>query len=154
MRWLARTQIALTVAVIASAMTVANTPKQPPEKIGPPVDVATEPMEGYYSADGHEQTATGQKAYSGVCTIRKARDIFVVTWSINGSSFTGIGLMRGDTFSVGWGMPDGKVSGLNVYKLNSDGTLDGHWATFPGSGKAHPESLKLLRKFTKIKGDV
>ena len=152
MKWVARLQIALAVLVIVSLIARGDTAKQSPEKAPPPA--ALEPIDGHYACDGWQDGEEGLKPYSGVCTIRKVKGVFVVTWAIGNSSFTGVGLMKGDTFSVGWCTENGKARGVNVYLLKGDGSLEGHWVTIPSTLKAQPESLKLLRKLARTKGDV
>jgi len=102
---------------------------------------------GYYSCKGIE---TGGKQYSGVCVIYRRGEVYLVTWTTSGGSFSGVGIRVGDTLSVGWSAPvEGKVlKGVNQYKLDGK-TLNGRWATAPGNGQVQTETLVWLKDLDK-----
>lgn len=154
MNWFTRCCFA---ALFASALAVhtlttfADTKKEGPDK---PLPVLTEPIPGYYSVDGTQVTRDGEsKAYSGVCMIDKAGEMYVCAWNVVGNSFVGVGLFRDGQLCVGWSGED-KARGAYSLKLLPDGSLDGRWVSMPGNGVVQRETLKLLRKMPTKRKDV
>jgi hypothetical protein len=102
-------------------------------------------ISGYYNCRGQESSG---KTYSGVAVISKKNDIYVIQWMIgSGSTFTGIGIRQGNTFSASWALPAerGLVRGVNTYKIEPGPRLVGRWATLPGSGALQSETLTFLK---------
>ncbi|MEK7663964.1 MAG: hypothetical protein AAB340_00740 [Patescibacteria group bacterium] len=101
---------------------------------------------GYYTCKGKE--ASG-KDYKGITVIARRNDIYIVTWVIGGSStFTGVGIRRGNTLAVSWVMPTGEkgiVWGVNLYKIEPGPRLVGYWATLPGNGLVQRETLIFIK---------
>jgi hypothetical protein len=116
-----------------------NTPQIEPE-IG---DIS-----GYYTCKGME---AGGKAYSGVAAITRRGDVYVVQWMVgSGSTFSGIGIRQGNSFSASWAIPSDKglVRGVNVYRVETTSIgprLQGRWASMPGPGALQNETLTFLR---------
>jgi hypothetical protein len=91
---------------------------------------------------------TGGSGYAGSVKIDKNGDAFDLTWTITGGQgYGGVGLVRGDTFGVGWGT--GKNYGVVVYKIDG-GTLTGEWASSISGGKLGKE---VLQGSPDLKGD-
>ncbi len=65
------------------------------------------------------------KPYTGTVSITPAGSVYNVTWHIPGNTFSGVGILKDNVFSVGWGTA-GKGAGVVVYKVGSK--LDGSWA--------------------------
>lgn len=99
---------------------------------------------GFYECRGIE--ANG-KPYSGMATIVRKGDVYLVSWMVGGgSSFAGVGVRQGDTFAVSWAVASqaGIVKGVNVYRIDGK-KLSGRWATIPGPGALQSETLEWLK---------
>lgn len=101
-------------------------------------------ISGYYICKGSE--ASG-KNYTGIAVIVRRGDVYVVTWVINASAFTGIGVCHGDNFAVSWALQSDKglIKGVNSYKIERGPYLSGVWSTFPGQGARNKEVLVFLK---------
>jgi hypothetical protein len=113
------------------------------EKAGLAEEVAD--ISGYYTCRGLE---TGGKTYSGVAVINKKNDVYLIQWMIgSGSTFTGIGIRQGNTFSASWALPGERalVRGVNTYRIENGPRLVGRWATLPGGGTLQNETLTFLK---------
>lgn len=90
-------------------------------------------ISGYYTCKGLE---AGGKSYTGVAVISRKGDVYVVQWMVgSGSTFTGIGIRQGNTFSASWALASDKglVRGVNTYRIETGPRLVGRWATLPGA---------------------
>lgn len=121
----------------------------PPEAPAPDAKrVELADLSGYYSCTGED--AAG-KPYSGVCSILRRGDVYVVTWTVgSGQGFGGIGLRTGNSFSVGWALPSGEsgllIRGINTYTIHpATRRLAGRWGTVPGKTSTGTESLEWLK---------
>ena len=117
---------------------VAKVEKAGLEQEGPDIS-------GYYTCRGVE---TGGKTYSGVAVISKKNEVYLVQWMIGGAStFTGIGIRQGNSFSASWAIASerGLVRGVNTYKIEPGPRLVGRWATLPGNGNLQNETLTFLK---------
>jgi hypothetical protein len=113
------------------------------EKVGLSEEVAD--ISGYYTCRGLE---TGGKTYSGVAVISKKNDVYLIQWMVgSGSTFTGIGIRQGNTFSASWALPGERalVRGVNTYRIETGPRLVGRWATLPGGGTLQNETLTFLK---------
>lgn len=117
-------------------------------------------IQGYYALDGKD--AAGN-VYSGVVTIEKLKDIYVVHWNVGSpakgySTTIGVGQRDGNRLSVGWKVEDGKGFGCTVYVVGGTKdapTLTGRYAAIPGKGELLPETLTFLRSLAKpVKGEI
>lgn len=102
-------------------------------------------ISGYYICKGQE---TGGKVYNGVAVITKKNEVYVVQWMVGGgSTFTGVGVRQGNTFSASWALAGerGLVRGINTYKIEPGPRLVGRWATLPGNGALQSETLTFLK---------
>lgn len=102
-------------------------------------------LSGYYTCAGVE--ANGKK-YQGVVTIERKNEVYVVQWSVGGSSFAGIGVRSADTVAVGWAAPGpaGQIlKGVNLYRVEKGPRLVGRWTSLPGPGVAQAETLSFLK---------
>jgi len=102
-----------------------------------PAVFAAEGLEGVYDCVGSNPGGSGQ--YRGTVTIARNGDNYNVTWNIGTQVYLGIGILQGDTFSVGY--TDAKKSwyGVVVYKVDGK-KLTGVWA-MPGNAKNGKETL-------------
>lgn len=124
-------------------------PKDGPLKMSPKPDVD---LSGFYECSGEDSAG---KKYSGVCHVVQVNQVHIVTWLTGGASFSGVGLttISGDktVFSVSWAIAkEGQIMrGINVYAVSRrEGKLHmvGFWATAPGNGQRHRETLKWLKE--------
>jgi len=72
------------------------------------------------------------KSYSGTVRIAGIGAVYELKWDTTAGKYRGLGLADGEKLCTGWG---GKVFGVVLYKINSDGTLTGRW-TIPGANEA------------------
>lgn len=97
-------------------------------------------LEGIYRSVSRE----GDKAaIVTAATIRKAGSVYIVQWS---TGTAGIGIRTSAGFSVGWTMEtdSGKMfRGVTVYQVKGR-TLRGQWATLPGPGRLHEETMTWM----------
>ena len=85
-------------------------------------------------------TPTGGGSYSGTVDITPNGETYNVKWTLEGgASYGGVGMKRGNTLIVGWGVGE-KSAGTVVYELK-DGKLDGKWAQ-PGGPQLGTEVLE------------
>jgi len=104
-------------------------------------------IDGYYVCRGVE---SGDKSYSGMVTITRKNDVYVIQWVMNGgATFTGIGIRKGNIFSASWatGGEKGIIRGINQYRIEPGPRFVGRWATLPGNGVLQTETLNFLKKF-------
>jgi hypothetical protein len=80
------------------------------------------------------------KPYTGNVTIKPAGAVYDVTWHIPGNDYSGVGILDGKVFTVGWGSA-GKGAGVVVYDVGSG--LNGKWAQ-PHGTQLGTEVLKKL----------
>ncbi len=131
---------------------VAFTANSPEAKVTtknvPQLETEVGDISGYYTCKG---TEVGGKTYNGVAVITRKGDIYIVQWVIgSGSTFTGIGIRQGNTFSASWALSNerGLVRGINVYRVKLAGgnpRLTGRWASMPGNGVLQSETLTFLK---------
>ena len=115
-----------------------------PEKAG--LEDTVGDLSGFYTCKGKE---VGGKNYSGVAIITKKNEIYVIQWMITGgSTFTGIAIRQGNTFTASWAIPGerGTIRGVNLYRVETGPRLSGRWATLPGPGYLQTETLTFLKK--------
>lgn len=79
-----------------------------------------------------------KKGYTGTVLIVPNGATHTVTWTLPNDSYSGVGILRGDVFVVGWGI--GGNAGAVAYGV-SPGKLDGSWAT-PGGTALGGETLQ------------
>ncbi len=103
-------------------------------------------ISGYYTCKGVEH---GGKAYSGVAVITKKGEVYVIQWVVgSASTFTGIGIRQGNSFSASWAITNDKgmvIRGVNTYRIEPGPRLIGRWATLPGNGVLQNETLTFLK---------
>lgn len=102
-------------------------------------------LSGYYTCKGQE---VGGKSYSGVAVITKKKDVYLIQWMVSGgSTFSGVAIRQGNTFSASWALPNerGLIRGVNVYRIDAGPKLVGRWATLPGPGYLQNETLTFLK---------
>lgn len=135
--------------LVLAAFSMNNPRPEIVAKNVPQLETEVGDISGYYTCKGME---VGGKSYSGVATIARKGDVYVVQWVIgSGSTFTGIGIRQGNTFSASWALPGerGIIRGVNVYRVETASggpRLSGRWASLPGPGALQSETLTFLKQ--------
>jgi hypothetical protein len=84
-----------------------------------------EGLEGTFAAEG--MFADRVRTYKGTVTIHKEGEGYRVTWNMPTGSYGGLGILDGDTLTVGWAPNDlREVKGVASYRI-SNGKLAGKW---------------------------
>lgn len=96
----------------------------------------TETLDGPAGLNGSYKITAGSNAsdgkpYTGDVTIKPNGATYSVTWKLTDRTFSGVGMLDGSTFVVGWGEA-GKGAGAVLYHV-SGSKLDGKWAQPAGS---------------------
>ena len=96
---------------------------------------------GTYTCTGTNPGETSGPGYKGTASITQAGNTYMMSWYINGESFTGIGIRNGNMLSVSW-YASGKT-GIVVYRINGGShlTLRAQWAAMGGNGLLGTETL-------------
>ena len=131
--------------VLASAGSVTSNAPVTTAKVDKTSIQETEDISGYYTCKGVE---AGGKPYSGVAVITKKGEVYLIQWMVGGgSTFSGVAIRQGTTFSASWALPGerGLVRGVNMYRIESGPRLVGRWATLPGGGVLQNETLTFLK---------
>jgi hypothetical protein len=105
------------------------------------------PVTGQASPDGsYEVAGTSQdgSTYSGTAKIAKQGDVFLISWTINGETHGGIGIVEGNTLSIGWGTSGRERLGVIAYNIESD-RLVGRWALIESNGDTEVGHETLTR---------
>jgi len=93
-------------------------------------------LEGRYAGEGTNADGSGYKCE---VEIKKNGSAYPVAWYFDGKlGYEGTGLVKGNTFVVGFVNPQGY--GVVAYTISADGSLDGAW-TGKGATKAGTEKL-------------
>ncbi|MEB2310513.1 MAG: hypothetical protein OZ921_05170 [Sorangiineae bacterium] len=95
----------------------------------------TEKLSGPAGLNGTYQITEGKdgdalQPYTGTVTIKPSGKVYQVTWTLPSESYSGVGILDGEIFSVGWGSA-GKGAGAVMYEVGE--TLDGKWAQPDGT---------------------
>jgi len=111
-----------------------------PVKVQTPVDPS-----GAYRADG---VSPDGQAYRAAVHIVRNGDTYIVRWlTPRGVANVGVGVIKGDTLSVGY---VGSTAGVVVYKLDGDKQLAGEWTDLEAKGHLYNETLTKLADGEKI----
>ena len=98
---------------------------------------------GTYSCIG--DTSDGEGEYTGYVKITAHGDAYKVQWTVSEISFEGIGIVVGQTLSVGWVTESGQ-QGIAVYKVpKGKQPLVGRWTGLDGDGKVANETLTKIK---------
>ncbi len=98
--------------------------------------IGTEVLEGPPGLNGTYKitaatNAGGPGTYTGTVNITPTGDTHKVTWNVKPAGYSGTGILKGDTFIVGWGVA-GQSAGVVAYDTTGGG-LNGTWAAANGS---------------------
>ncbi len=96
-------------------------------------------VEGEYVGSG---TNPGGGSYKCEVTVTRSGKAYRVMWYFDGKpGYEGTGILKGDTFVVGYVGPQGY--GVVAYEVKADGSLEGTWA---GKGSPKLGTERLERK--------
>lgn len=97
----------------------------PSSTIAPPnLSPQTIDIAGDYEATG--TNINGQGNYSGNLTVTKRGEVYQFSWDVGGSKYDGVAVQTDNSVAVSYTSgSDGKGCGVVLYKINSDGSLDG-----------------------------
>jgi hypothetical protein len=97
-------------------------------------------------AGGYNVTGTnieGQGNYQGGLTITQRGEVLQFSWDVAGSKYDGVGVRMDDAVAVSYAAgANGKGCGAVLYRINSDGSLDGRAGYW---GVNESESEKAVR---------
>ena len=92
--------------------------------------VADMDISGNYKCTGTDPFQ--KSSYQSDLTIAKLGDTFTFKWGQNGKDFGGTGILSKATPSIVaaefWSPANNNNSGVIIYQIQTDGTLDGNWA--------------------------
>jgi hypothetical protein len=100
---------------------------------------------GAYRCDG---VSPDGQTYRAAVEIVRNGDTYLVRWlTPRGIVNVGVGVLSGDTLSVGY---IGASAGVVVYKLNGSKELSGEWTDLDASGHVYSETLTRLGDGEKV----
>jgi hypothetical protein len=109
---------------------------------GSGTEAGTEDLEGPEGLSGTYKIVSAKSpkggSYTGTVTITPTGGTHSVQWNLSNSSFSGVGIRKGDLLVVGWGEA-GQGAGVVSYEV-SGSTLTGSWAT-PGGTQLGSETI-------------
>lgn len=108
------------------------------KKLPPPKAVD---LSGYYSCIGVQ----GGKEYRAIVMLDKFKDknAYVISWSLGGANFVGIGFIKDDKFLCGWS--GATMRGIGIYSFQGKSMI-GEILAIPGDGVPYRERWTFLRK--------
>lgn len=102
-------------------------------------------ISGVFNVSG--TAANDTAAYNGVLTVAPSGDVYEFRWALNKGTFIGTGVQLGSVVAVSFAsVGGGKGCGVTVYKITSDGSMEGRIAQW-GEGYFGTE------KVTRVEGD-
>ena len=131
--------------LVTGTIVGSDIPKPIPLRLEKPADEKTyEVEEGFYLCTSG---IPDNKKVRSIVSVKKLKNVYSVIYvQRNGSAITGIGILKGTQFTVGWGAEDAR--GVAVYNLHKEsGELRGEYSMLPGDGNVYPETLKFLYPF-------
>lgn len=98
--------------------------------VGGQAGVGEETLEGPEGLDGTYTITSGKNAagkpYTGKVDIAKNGETYTVKWTLPNESYSGVGILVGDTMVVGWGQDNG--FGTVIY-VQDGANFKGKWAS-------------------------
>lgn len=102
-------------------------------------------ISGVFNVSG--TAANDAEPYNGVLTVSPSGDVYEFRWSLNKGTFVGTGLQLGNVAAVSFAKTGGgKGCGVTVYKIASDGSMEGRTAQWN-------EPKFGTEKVTRVEGD-
>jgi hypothetical protein len=140
----ASTTVVLLAGVTLIAWASMSRAKDEPEVVAPAKDdspaAAATDFAGKYLADG---IGNGGRPYRAMVEIRREGDTYQVVWVLGPrETYSGVGLVEGNTLSVGWA--SGDTPGVILYTSAND-KLVGRWTAPGAGGKTFKETLTPVK---------
>ena len=92
---------------------------------------AKKDISGNYDVTGTNEGGGG--AYKGTLVVKSHGDVYQFSWTSGSNTYDGVGVQNGNNIGVAFTEgTEGKGCGVVLYKIGSDGTLDGkagYWGT-------------------------
>src|SRR5688572_27665735 len=89
-------------------------------------------LSGVYNVEGSGRN--DQDPYKGILTVTNQEDAYKFEWQTNRSRHSGVGVQMGDAVAATYAESgNGKGCGVALYRISSDGSLDGsiaNWGEF------------------------
>ncbi|MBP6003302.1 MAG: hypothetical protein KA746_07700 [Pyrinomonadaceae bacterium] len=106
---------------------LSNVNKTPtPDRSAPPTE---QELSGVYSVEGANENSGAR--FDGTLTVENAESGYRFKWQTSKGNYNGVGVQLGDAVAVTYAKgSDGKDCGVALYKISSDGVLDGRVATW------------------------
>jgi hypothetical protein len=115
-----------------------------------PASPASDDISGAYDITGMNENGAG--AYRGTLNVLSRGDVYQFSWDTAGKKYDGVGVRAADTIGVAFASGDsGEGCGVVLYKIGSDGTLDGK-AGYWGNNSSETETAKRT-KGTDLEGE-
>ena len=120
-----------------SDKSTTNTGTTATNSSSPAAKATTKDITGKYDATGTNPNGGG--GYKADLVVTPRDDVYQFSWTSAGKSYDGVGVMTDDRVAVSYtDGTDGKGCGVVLYKIGSDGSLDGK-AGYWGVNKAESE---------------
>jgi hypothetical protein len=108
----------------ANTTNAANTASSSPAKSSTPAPSAPKDISGEYEVNGTNENGAGD--YKGTLDVTKRDEVYQFSWDTAGKKYDGVGVQNGSSVAVAFTEgTNGKGCGVVLYKINSDGSLDG-----------------------------
>jgi len=146
------TVLALGCKQSAPEPTKSTNGSQPTTSASPasPAQPETKDISGSYDITGTNEGGGG--AYKGTLLVTSRGDVYQFSWTSGGKTYDGVGVQTGNNIGVAFTEgTDGKGCGVVLYKVGSDGTLDGK-AGYWGNNTSESETA-TRKSGTGLEGD-
>lgn len=115
---------AITLALSCGGPTIPSTNKPTPNTAAAELELS-----GIYNVEGSGEN--DKDPYKGILTVTNQEDVYKFEWQTNRSRHNGVGVQMGDAVAATYAMSgNGKGCGVALYKIASDGSLDGSIANW------------------------
>jgi hypothetical protein len=145
----------LIIAVLGCNKNESDTPAANSSATGnavtaPAPSAASRDISGAYEVTGTNEAGGG--SYKGTLAVTSRGDVYQFSWDTAGKKYDGVGVQTGNQIGVAFAEgSDGKGCGVVLYKIGSDGTLDGK-AGYWGNNTSEVETAKRT-KGTDLEGE-
>lgn len=101
-----------------------NTASSTPAKASTPAPSAPKDIAGKYDVTGTNENGAGE--YKGTLEVIDHDEVYQFSWDTAGKKYDGVGVQNSSAVAVAFTEgTNGKGCGVVLYKINSDGSLDG-----------------------------
>jgi hypothetical protein len=122
---------------------VTETPPVANTATAPAPVAKSQDIAGSYEVSGTNENGAG--AYTGTLGVTKRDDVYQFSWDTAGKKYDGVGVRTGDAIAAAFTSgTNGEGCGVVLYKIGSDGTLDGK-AGYWGNNSSETEIAKRTK---------